>query len=279
MGAFVLLVGWGVLGTVPAAGQTANDDGETADEESLIERYQDARLRALVRRHVQQRGRRLPVYPLEPLPIPTDSLFETEADPGSAASGDSSFPLEEVRPVRRQEKDWFRDRFADTEWAFLGRTPGHAFLDTARTSNLRARLQGEFGAPTRTLADRPLEKPPVEPSQFEYWFVVNDSIPVQLMDPDGPTGRGVIVSVKRSLRDQLRSLRDTLLAPLRHTDRAPHVDYYYDARRKRWYRTGFDGQSFFLEQISEADVVPGQRAYLDTVRTSGSSATPDESSP
>lgn len=283
MGALVLLVGWGVLGTVglgavPVAAQTTDDNGGTTDE-SLIERYQEARLRALMRRHLQQRGRRLSAYPIESLSTPTDSLFAPEAGPGSVASDEPSFPLTDVRPVRRQEKDWFRNRFADTEWAFLGETPGHSFLDTTRTSDLRARLQDEFGAPTQTLADRPLTKSPTEPSQFEYWFVVNDSIPVQIMDPDGPTGRGLIVAVARSHRDQLRVLRDALLAPLRHADRAPHVDYYYNVRRERWYRTGFDGQSFFLEQIPRADVVPGQRAYLDTVRTSGSAPASDESSP
>ncbi|PSQ98031.1 MAG: hypothetical protein BRD51_03770 [Bacteroidetes bacterium SW_11_64_17] len=284
MGVLVLLVGWGVLGTVslgaaPVSAQTTDDDEETTDEPGLIERYQEARLRALVRRHLQQRGRRLPAYPIESLPTPTDSLFETEAGPGSMASDESSFPLEDVRPVRRQEKDWFRDRFADTNWAFLGETTEHTFLDTARTSDLRARLQEEFEAPTWTPADTPLKKPPVEPSQFEYWFVVNDSIPVQVMDPKGPEGRGLIVAVARSHRPQLRSLRDALLTPLRRADRAPHVDYYYNVRRERWYRTGFDGQSFFLEQIPEADVVPGQRAYLDTVRTSGSAPASDESSP
>lgn len=283
MGVLVLLVGWGVLGTVSlgtasVAAQTTDDDEETTDE-GLIERYQEARLRVLMRRHLQQRGRRLSAYPTESLPTPTDSLFAPEAGPGSVASDEPSFPLTDVRPVRRQEKDWFRDRFADTEWAFLGETPAYAFLDTARTSTLRARLQDEFGAPTQTLPDRPLEKPPAEPSQFEYWFVVNDSIPVQIMDPDGPTGRGLIVAAQRSYRDQLRALRDTLLAPLRHATRAPYVDYYYNVRRERWYRTGFDGQSFFLEQIPEADVVPGRRAYLDTVRTSGPASTPDERSP
>lgn len=283
-GTLVLLVGWGLLitvglGAAPAVGQTTGGEEEMTDDADLIERYQEARLRALMRRLLRQRGRRLSAHPLEPLSTPTDSLFTTGSDQGSVAADDPSFPLDDVRPVQRQEQDWFRDRFTDTEWAFLGDTPEHTFLDTARTSDLRARLEAEFGAPTQTLADIPLEKPPVKKSQFEYWFVVNDSIPVQLMDPNGPKGRGLIVAVERSYRNQLSSLRDALLAPLRRTNRAPHVDYYYDGRREHWYRTGFDGQSFFLEQIPEADVVPGQRAYLDNVQTSESAPAPDESSP
>ena len=219
-----------------AVAQTPGDAGGS----SLIERYQRARHRALARRHLRQEGR-LPVHP--PAQLPTSSIQADSAEP------EPSFPLHNVRPVRRLEQDWFRKKFADTEWAFLGKASHRAFLDTARTLDLRARLQTAFGDPTRTPADAPLETPPDNQTQFEYWFVVNDSIPVQVTDVRGPRDRGLIVAVERSYRSQLRALRDTLLAPLRHAERTPYVDYYYDEQRERWYRAGFDGQSFFLKQI------------------------------
>jgi hypothetical protein len=181
--------------------------------------------------------------------------------------------------VRRLERSWFQRRFADVQWAYLGETKHHTFLDTTRTPDLRARLEAHFGAPTRTLADRPLKKPPKRQAQFEYWFVVNDSIPVQVMDTMGPKERGVIVAVERPYRDRLRALRDTLLAPLRTVPRGPHVDYFYDRRRERWYRTGYNGRSFFLEQIPGTRVVPGRRAHLDSVRTSDSRPASNDASP
>jgi len=281
--AFALLLSWGILlgsglWAAPAAAQSADPDEETADEPGLIERYREARLRTLARRQLRQHGR-LPAYPLEALPTPTDSLAPTDSTPPRQSSNAPAFPLETVRPVRRLETDWFRNRFGDTHWAFLGDTHGHTFLDTSRTPDLRARLEGKFGAPTRTLADVPLEKPPKTPLQFEYWFVVNDSIPVQVMDPNGPKGRGLIIAVDRSYREQLPALRDALLAPLRHVERMPHADYYYDERRERWYRTGFDGQSFFLKQIPGTDVVPGRRAYLDTTQMREPAPKPDERFP
>ena len=274
----VLLLCWGLLvggmGAGPAFGQTA-DPGE---EPGLIERYREARYETLARRYLQQQEGRYPVLPPRWLPTPTDSLSpSTEKD--AALAREPSFPLHDVRPVRHLERSWFQERFADTDWSFLGETPHHTFIDTSRTPALRARLQAQFGDPTRTLADRPLNKPPDRQTQFEYWFVLNDSIPVQVMDALGPKGRGLIVAVERPFREQLRALRDTLLAPLRHSRRAPYVDYYYDPRRERWYRTGYDGQSFFLEQISGTAVVPGRRARLDSVRTSRSVPPPDESSP
>ncbi len=273
----VLLVCWGLLmggllGPVPAAAQTTD-----SDDTSLIERYQKARYRALARRQLRREGR-LPVYPPEPLPTPTDSLRPGQPAQASTTDPEPSFPLHDVRPVQHLEKGWFQERFGDTKWAFLGQTRHHTFLDTARTQDLRARLQARFGDPTRTLADPPLKKPPDGRTQFEYWFVVNDSIPVQVTDVSGPKGRGLIVAAARRYRDRLNALRDTLLAPLRRVDRAPHVDYYYEEERGRWYRTGFDGQSFFLEQIPRTTVVAGQRPRLDTVRPSGSSS-PDGSSP
>ncbi len=268
----VLLAGWGLLLGLWAGGGTAR--AQTSDEVgdgSLIERYQEARYRVLARRHLQ-REERFPVYPPEPLPLPTDSLRPDRSAQSSSTPPTLSFPVRDVRHVGRLEREWFRQRFDETSWSFLGETSRHTFLDTTRTPALRARLQAAFGDPTQTIVDTPLENPPARTAQFEYWFVVNDSIPVQVTDASGPEGRGVIVAAARSYRDELRVLRDTLLAPLRGARRAPHVDYYYDDRRERWYRAGFDGQSFFLEQIPRTRVVPGQRAYLDTTRTSSEPA-------
>ena len=268
-----LLIG-SLVGPTPMRAQTPDD----AEEPSLIQRYQRARQRALARRHLQQKGR-LPVHLPVQLPTPTDSLRPAPSTQAESTEPEPSFPLHDVRPVRRLERDWFREKFADTEWAFLGETSHHAFLDTARTPSLRARLQTAFGDPTQTLVDTPLEMPPDKQAQFEYWFVVNDSIPVQVTDASGPRDRGLIVAVERSYRSRLRALRDTLLAPLRHAERAPYVDYYYDEQRERWYRAGFDGQSFFLKQIPRANVAPGQRTFLDTTQTSESSLPSDENSP
>ncbi|PSR01986.1 MAG: hypothetical protein BRD54_05740 [Bacteroidetes bacterium SW_8_64_56] len=247
-----LLIG-SLVGPTPTRAQTPDD----AEEPSLIQRYQRARQRALARRHLQQKGR-LPVHLPVQLPTPTDSLRPAPSTQVESTEPEPSFPLHDVRPVRRLERNWFREKFADTEWAFLGETSHHAFLDTARTPSLRARLQTAFGDPTQTLVDTPLEMPPDKQAQFEYWFVVNDSIPVQVTDASGPRDRGLI---------------------LRHAERTPYVDYYYDEQRERWYRAGFDGQSFFLKQIPRTNVAPGQRAFLDTTQTSESSLPSDENSP
>lgn len=261
----MVLLAWSAA--VPPAAAQAED----ADGSSLIERYRAARHRLLARRHLQRRGR-IRVLPPRELPTPVDSLHPP--DPRTADQG-RLFPIRTVRRVRPGEREWFRTRFANAHWSFLGSTSSHAFLDTTRTRNLRARLQARFGDPTQTLGDAPRDGSWTDRPQFEYWFVVNDSIPVRVTDPRGPNGRGLIVSAKRRYRSQLRSLRDTLLGPLRHSMRAPYVDYYYETRRGHWYRTGFDGRDFFLRKIERTDLVPGRRARLDTTRAS---PTPSSSS-
>jgi hypothetical protein len=172
------------------------------------------------------------------------------------------------------ERSWFRKRYGDTDWSFLGTGPRLTFLDTTYTRDLRARLQARFGAPTRTLAEVDLAAWRRSPDssrealpQFAYWFVVNDSIPVRVTDVNGPAGRGLIVSTDREHRDRLLALRAALLGDLRRAEPTPYVDYYYDDAARRWYRVGFDGRSFFRERISRFDIVRGRRPRLDTVRT------------
>jgi hypothetical protein len=114
--------------------------------------------------------------------------------------------------------------------------------------------------------------------QFAYWFVVNDSIPVRVTDANGPSARGLIVSTDRAYRDRLRALRRALLDPLRRKERAPYVDYYYEDETRRWYRVGFDGTSFFREQITRRDIVRGRRPRLETEQTGPSSPKPPDSS-
>lgn len=280
---------WGVLfGTAllvfgPGLRQGVRAQIPRTDSLSLAERYQMSRVRSLARQIVSgPDGFR--VLPPEPIPTPLDTLAPDDEGVSSDPQDEPSFPIENLRRVRHLERTWFRSRYEDILWSFLGAGRGGSFFDTTKTHDLRARLQAQFGDPTRTLAElysrewvRASDSTREEPIQFEYWFVVNDSIPVRVTDVHGPDGRGVVVSTDREYRDRLRALRASLLNPLRDDKRAPYVDYVYEEYTGRWYRVGFDGRSFFRERISQFDIVPGQRPRLDTVRTRTS--TEEASSP
>jgi hypothetical protein len=252
------------------------------DSPNLISRYRMARYRLLVQKIVARMPMR--TLPPESLPTPVDSLFgppdsTTRPVPETTAGEALSFPVEEVRRVRRLERSWFRNRFGDTEWSFLGSSSRMTILDTTHARDLRARLQAHFGDPTFTPAEVDLNEWARRPDstreglvQFAYWFVVNDSIPVRVTDGNGPDERGLVVSTDRAHRDRLMELRSALLHPLRREKRSPYVDYFYEDATRRWYRVGFDGQSFFREHISRRDIVRGRRPRLDTVRSDPSSA-------
>ncbi len=272
--AVILLAGDGA--STLAWGQDPPDGRQ--DSLNLIPRYRMARYQLLARQFVAQMPMR--VLPPTPLPTAVDSLLgpsDSASAPVASTTEEDAFQIEELHEVSDLERSWFRNQHGDTQWSFLGSRSRLTILDTTRTRELRARLQTHFGDPTYTPAEVNLNKWSQEPDstreslvQFAYWFVVNDSIPVRVTDVSGPMGRGLIVSTDRAYRDHLVSLREALLHPLRREDRAPYVDYYYDEEKRRWYRVGFDGQSFFREHISRRDIVRGRRPQLETERPSSS---------
>src|SRR5690606_27071134 len=61
-------------------------------------------------------------------------------------------------------------------------------VDNLPTMEIRARLQGAYGNPTKNVIDMMAEDNfrPAKYIQFEYWFVINDSIPMVILDTSGP---------------------------------------------------------------------------------------------
>jgi len=162
--------------------------------------------------------------------------------------------------VRKLERGWFIRRFGTTSWAFLGSnalTP----LDTTMTRELRARMEASYGPPTRTLAEikDPTKLSSEELIEFEYWFVLNDSIPMKVIDVNGPLERGLVIASDQRFRSILFELRQTFLGHLvRRKLRKPYVDYYYNDDAGGWYRAGFDGAVFFLRPIPKPELFRGR---------------------
>ncbi len=230
---------------------------------ALAERFRAA--------HARWRARRMRLEAAEPY-APLDSA-EAAAPP--AAPPAPAFEIRRVERVPRLVRPWFRKAFGDTRWAFLGRTSDLTPLDTTHTRALRARLQAHFGDPSQTMADGDPHAPRDDYTQFEYWFVVNGTVPVVVTDVAGPYDRGLVVATDRRYRADLRALRQALLGVLvDEPRRAPYVDYYYDDTADAWHRAGFDGTDFFVERVSRRTVLPGRRPWLtdDELRLPADSA-------
>ncbi len=174
------------------------------------------------------------------VPVP-EAAPEPEPEPLTHVAWDRVAPAEQPA---------FLDRYREALWTVEGmaaRTP----LDTIPTPELRARLHTHFGAPTRTAVARGAGG--FEGSsyvQFEYWFVVNDSIPFVALDVDGPYGRGLVLAGDLAHAPYLGALkRDLTQRLLRPRPLMPYVDYYQHRERNQWVRTGYDGSTYYVVEI------------------------------
>lgn len=173
--------------------------------------------------------------------------------------------IEALRLTPKLASGWFSRRFQDTKWSYLGSNM-LAVTDTTFTRDLRAMMESHFGAPTRTIADEPSADPETaEFIQFQYWFVLNDTIPVNVMDVNGPFERGLVVATDQKYRELLPDLKRALLEPaIKAGERAPYVDYYYLKEQDMWFVTGYDGERFFVEQVARPNLERG-RPHLGSV--------------
>ena len=231
--------------------------------QDLAELYRAARFDAQAERILAEQGPYAEALPPERLPLPPGLALPGRTSGEGEADVPLALPAYEVRRsqfVRKLQRLWFRRTFGGTKWSYLG-SHGLTPLDTTRTRELRARLQAAFGQPTQTLAEQNPRRTMTSesPVQFEYWFVLNDSIPLVVTDTNGPYERGLIVSTDSRYRELLPAMREAFLGAIMEVERlVPYVDYYYDREERAWYRTGFDGRTYFHQPIRRPNLARGR---------------------
>lgn len=250
-----------LTGMIVLAAWGANTSSATA--QSLVERYRAARFKAQAERVLD--GFRATPRPVDRLPYPTDSLrgwvdfvFPPELYP--EVPPEPALVISRWEIVPKLGRDWFRNKFKETRWAYIGSNT-LSTIDTTFTRDLRARMQSEFGSPTQTIADLDHSQRvrPAEYIQFEYWFVVNDTIPLMVMDVNGPFERGLVVASSHEYQDVLPDIKDAFLGRLGGSEtRSPYADYYYLTEQRLWFLTGFDGEKYFIDRISRPDLKLGR---------------------
>ena len=161
------------------------------------------------------------------------------------AEADSLLVWEKVQPG---SQDGFIEDYRETFWRVI---PSFSPVDTMNTLELRGRLTLRFGTPTRNAAAARQERySGSEHVQFEYWLVVNDTIPVLVMDTNGPFGRGLLIAGdERQLEVLGRIKADLTHRLLTAPPTVAFLDYYNDVETGRWFRTGFDGTAFFTNPV------------------------------
>lgn len=244
---------------VPAA--LCADPARAQSDEDLVETLVRQRRAARLAEIAASLPRTAPPRPPRSLESPVSrevagllAYWEAETRADSAAVADSLAALEPILPeiawdkVEPDAQGPFLERYRETYWTVRGLS-AFAPMDTVQTSALRAALAARFGTPTRNAAAQEQEGyAGSEYVQFEYWMIANDSIPLLVMDVDGPFGRGLILAGDETQTYLLPELKAHLGALLLSVEPAAYVDYFHSSDREQWYRTGYDGTAYFAEE-------------------------------
>ena len=170
----------------------------------------------------------------------------------SSLPATAQFEEPEFIKVSTQKADWFDQRFSFVNWTGQGlnqQTP----IDPMQTTEIRSLLQAEFGEPTLKIEDM-LKNSNFrlgQAIQFEYRFVVNDSIPLIILDVFGPFGRGLSYSGASRYIDLMPQIKRTLAQKLTSRDPAEFKDYYYSADKEKWYEVTYTNGKYSYEAIDE----------------------------
>jgi len=136
-------------------------------------------------------------------------------------------------------------------------------IDNIPTMEVRARMQAAFGAPTKTVIDMLAEADfrPAKYIQFEYWFEVNDSIPMVILDPNGPFSTGLTYGGLPRFVDIMPEIKrefSKLLMDVQNL--GEYSDYYYalDERDKAkgeaipegWYLVQYKNGTFGYDRTT-----------------------------
>lgn len=167
------------------------------------------------------------------------------------------FQASTFQKVENADAASFDKRFDGMIWTAQGFNRQASVVDNLPTTELRARLQQVYGAPTKTVADLINEKKFGRSEgatiQFEYRFVVNDSIPVMLLDINGPFGQGLVwvggnrwvdrmAQIKRDLSDEIMSAKSL----------AEFEDFFYSPEREKWYSVRLKSGEFKTEELKKS---------------------------
>lgn len=175
----------------------------------------------------------------------------------------AQFEAPEFEKITLENSARFSQQFSDIKWTGRGLNQ-QTKLDDRQTNEIRARLEAAFGEPTKTLEDL-IDQEGFRPGkaiQFEYWFTVDDSIPVMVLDWDGPFGRGLTFAGASKYIDLMPQIKRALSQKLMSVEALGNFqDYYYSPERKQWFRVAYQDGSYKTEEINSPEGMKIQYDY------------------
>lgn len=169
-----------------------------------------------------------------------------------SVAGYAQFEAPEIEKIDNDRQSWFMNKFSDVKWTGQG-FYDDSEIDGQQTNEIRSRLKGAFGDPTKTIEDliKLEDFRPAQAIQFEYWFVVDDSIPMMVLDIDGPFGRGLVYAGASKYIDLMPQIKRVFSKELMAVENLPaYQDYYYSPERRQWYDVTYDNGDYRTTEIT-----------------------------
>lgn len=168
----------------------------------------------------------------------------------STVNAFAQFEEPQFDKVTQERAEWFQSKFKEIKWTGQG-LYGKTEIDNMKTNELRSRLQAAFGDPTQKLEDLINQNNfrPGKAIEFEYWFTVNDSIPMMILDVDGPFGTGLVYGGASRYIDLMPQIKRTLSRKLMGVESAPFQDYFYSPEREQWFNVSFKNGEHNIDEI------------------------------
>jgi len=158
----------------------------------------------------------------------------------------------DIVKVSNAEKAEFQRRFRNVQWTGAG-FEGSTVIDRIPTREIRARLQKVYDNPTQKLKHL-IGGDNFRPGhyiQFEYWFVINDEIPMMVLDVDGPFGNGLVFAGASRYVDLMPEIKRTLSRKLMEiSELGEYEDHYFELNEQQWYLVSYRDGSFENKEIT-----------------------------
>lgn len=166
----------------------------------------------------------------------------------------AQFSEPEFEKITEDKWSWFMNKFDDVKLTGQG-LYDKMEIDSKDTSELRARLQAAFGEPTKTIEDLIDGERfrPGEAIQFEYWFVVDDSIPLMVLDVDGPFGEGLVYGGASKYIDLMPQIKRTFSQKLMSENPEQFTDYFYSPERDQWFEVSYANGNYTTKEIDSPE--------------------------
>ncbi|MGM0586950.1 MAG: hypothetical protein ACQETE_00910 [Bacteroidota bacterium] len=134
-------------------------------------------------------------------------------------------------------------------------------IDRIPTIELRARLQQAFGPPTKkveqVIDEGLFGRAAGATIQFEYFFMVNDSIPFTVLDVDGPFSNGLTYGGVSKYIDLMPQIKREFSRKLMGVDSlARFKDYFYSPEDDQWYLVEYENGVFRKDSIDTPEGFP-----------------------